>query len=1205
VQSGAVVTTLSTDSSKEKLVWPRERARWSSLPGTGESAPSDAGSAASSVEVTPSRANWTRAHHLLDEPLADLLREALDRGAMGQRTCEAAFALVLSRHLGTDAVAFGVQCHAADGTMIPAFVQRASCDDAVTVAELTERLQRVASSAPPVTDGFATLDLPVLTVEPHRDASAWPAASAPNAPRHAPGAAWLQVTLALVDAPQLLAVYDSARLLPERARTLLASFQHTLAEALREPGRQLGQVHVLPPDEEELMLTGWNQTKRAFPDQLLIHELFEQQADSQPDAPALEADGATLTYRQLDERANQIAHALRARGVTNGDYVGVCLERGANLVAALLGVLKAGGIYIPLDPSYPPDRLKEMVSIAEARLVLTETPLRHLFQQGERGAGRDLLALDASWSPFFALRPHRRLMLDGQQARLPTDPCYVIFTSGSTGEPKGVVISHRAVVNTLDWVTRTCAVGPGDRCLFVTSASFDLSVYDMFGALGAGATVVVASAAVLADPEALADALVTKRITIWNSTPASFERLLPALTSQTRRRGSRAHLRKVLLSGDWIPVTLPKAIRGIFPRAEVLALGGATEAAIWSNAYPVRDVDPAWKSIPYGRPIQNARYHILDRRMHPTPVGVAGDLYIGGVCLADGYLNRPELTAERFIPDPFQPGERLYRTGDLARYFDDGTIEFLGRADHQVKVRGYRVELGEVESALLKQPGIRAAACIARADAFGQKVLVGFIVPQREHVVNAAEVLSGVGRLLPGYMIPSRLIICEALPLSANGKVDRSALSALEEQPELEAGAEASEAASEPATAMERTLQLLWQELLGRARVGIHDDFNALGGHSLLAVKMTAALRERLGIRVPLAAIARHTTIARLAAHLTSITPGAAAGAVACARGQTDAALDDVRPEPTACPVANFGALAPATGTEPPHLLELNAIRPGSRPPLVLVAGVGGYAFTYRNFPRLFGLEQPVYCFQSVGAEPTEPLRALTIEEIATIYEKELEQVLPEGQPVILGGFSFGILPAFELARRLERRGWPVPLLISFDGFAPGYPRLLPLPVRAVQHGRALLTSEPEERRAYLAATGASVRARVMRALGREAELGADMPFDEERNARAKQLAVYHRQARDAYRPLSPVDSRLLLLRIEQPEHWLGSDMDDPLYDWERFVRGPISMATLPGVHTMLLDSHANQVAATDVIAKHVAEVASELAASARAQGDR
>lgn len=1162
---------------------PRGGVPWSELSNTGESPSLDVFPDDGSGKVTPAVGGWARTHDALDATLADRLRAALDVGAGGQRACEAAFALVLGRYLGVDAVAFGVQCHAADGTMIPAFVQRAACEDAVTIAELIDRLQRASAIAPAVTDGFATLNVPVLTVEPHRDRDA-SSLSAPSMPRHAPGAAWLQVTLSLVDAPQLLAVYDSARLLPERAATLLASFQHTLAQVLRDPERQLGQVHVLPPDEEEVILVGWNQTRRPFPDQLCIHELFERQVDSQPDAPALEADGLTLTYRELDARANQIAHALRARGVLTGDYVGVCLERGANLVAALLGVVKAGAIYIPLDPTYPPERLNAMVSIAEARLVLTETPLRHLFPHA---AGRESLALDASWSPFFALRPHRRLTDDGAQVRESTNPCYVIFTSGSTGEPKGVVMSHRAVVNTLDWVSRTCAVGPGDRCLFVTSASFDLSVYDVFGALGAGATLVVASSPVLADPEALAEAVVSKRITIWNSTPATLERILPTLSVQTRRRGSRTHLRKVLLSGDWIPVTLPQAIRGIFPRAEVLALGGATEAAIWSNAYAVREVDPAWASIPYGRPIQNARYHILDRRMHAVPAGVAGDLYIGGVGLADGYLNRPELTAERFIPDPFQPGERLYRTGDLARYFDDGTIEFLGRADHQVKVRGYRVELGEVESALLKQPGIRAAACIARADAFGQKVLVGFIVPQRDQAVNAAEVLAGVGRLLPTYMIPSRLILCEALPLSANGKVDRPALSALEQQPEIEAGADATEAAAEPTTAMERTLQLLWQELLGRAHVGIHDDFNALGGHSLLAVRMTVALRERLGIRVPLASIARHTTIARLAAHL----PAASSGAGALHAGK-DRAAALIEPGVCSLPTGH-----PAVDGEPPHLLALNALRPGSRPPLVLVAGVGGYAFTYRNFPRLFGLEQPVYCFQSVGAEPSEPLRALTIEEIAKIYEQELEQTLPAGTPVILGGFSFGVLPAFELARRLERRGWPVPLLISFDGFAPGYPRLLPLPVRAVQHGRALLASDGEERRAYLAATGASVRARVMRALGREAELGADLPFDEERNGRAKQLAVYHRQARDSYRPVAGINSRLLLLRMEQPEHWLGSDMNDPLYDWERFIRGPISMATLPGIHTMLLDSHANQVAATDIIAKHVAEVASELAA--------
>jgi len=1101
----------------------------------------------------------------------------MDQGSEGQRACEAAFALVLARHLSTDDVAFGVQCHAADGSMIPPFVQRGSCDDELAVGEFIARLGRVARSAPTVTDGFGSLNIPVLTVEPHRDGESASAASAPSAPRHAPASAWLQVTVSLVGEPQLLAVYDGDRCVSGRALPLLASFQHTLAEVLRDPAQLLGQVRVLPLAEEARILMDWNQTAQPFPDNLCIHELFERRAELQPDAPALEADGAVLTYRQLDERANQIAHALRARGVQAGDHVGVCLERSANLVAALLGTVKAGAVYIPLDPSYPAGRLQAMVSIARTTLVLTETQLRHLFHDGTRTVGGELLALDASWSPHFALRSHRRLTSEGEAARQPTDPCYVIFTSGSTGEPKGVVMSHRAVVNTLDWVSRTCAIGPGDRCLFVSSASFDLSVYDVFGALGAGATLVMASTGVLADPEALADALLTKRITIWNSAPATLERILPALASHSRQRGARTHLRKVLLSGDWIPVTLPGALRAIFPQAEVLALGGATEAAIWSNAYAVREVDPSWTSIPYGRPIQNARYHILDRRMQPAPVGVAGELYIGGVCLADGYLHRPELTAERFVSDPFQPGARLYRTGDLARYFPDGTIEFLGRADHQVKVRGFRVELGEVESALLKQPGVRAAACIARADSFGQKVLVGFIVPQREQAVNAAELLAGMSHLLPSYMVPSRLIMCEALPLSANGKVDRSALSALEQQPEVEAGA-ATETGSEPVTALERTLQLLWQELLGRPHVGLHDDFNALGGHSLLAVKMTAALRDRLNMKVPLAAIARHTTIARLAAHL------APSGAGTTARGVIDAGA----------------GVCVARGTMPtdetPHLLELNPRRPGSRPPLVLVAGVGGYAFTYRNFPRLFGLEQPVYCFQSVGAELSEPLQALSIEEIAKIYEQELEKVLPEGEPVILGGFSFGALPAFELARRLERRGWPVPLLISFDGFAPGYPRLLPLPVRAMKHGQALLASEPEARRAYLAATGASVRARVMRALGREAELGADLPFDEERNARAKQLAVHHRHARDNYRPTTPITSRLLLLRIEQPEHWLGSDMDDPFYDWERYVRGPISMSTLPGAHTMLLDSHANQVAATDIIAKHVAQVATDMA---------
>ncbi|MFF4579778.1 amino acid adenylation domain-containing protein [Streptomyces sp. NPDC001389] len=368
-----------------------------------------------------------------------------------------------------------------------------------------------------------------------------------------------------------------------------------------------------------------------------------------------------------------------------------------------------------------------------------------------------------------------RPALPPQGAVTADDLAYAIFTSGSTGTPKGVAVQHRSVVNLIEWINGTYRVGPADRVLFVTSFCFDLSVYDMFGVLAAGGSVRVATQAEISEPDVLIDVLEGEPVTLWDSAPAALAMLTPFLGERDAR--GRDRLRLVLLSGDWIPLPLPDEMRAAFPGAEVIALGGATECTVWSNHYPVTAVDPQWPSIPYGRPMPNVRYYVLDEDLRPCPVGTPGDLYIAGDCVAVGYVGSPALTARKFLPDPWAPGPgaRMYRTGDRARWLADGNVQFLGRLDDQVKVRGYRIELGEVQSALVRCPGVRTAAVVA-VDVPGGKDLAASYVPEAASPVGVEEVRRYLGTLLPAYMVPARIAAVDTLPLTATGKVDRGAL---------------------------------------------------------------------------------------------------------------------------------------------------------------------------------------------------------------------------------------------------------------------------------------------------------------------------------------------------------------------------------------------------------------------------------------------
>jgi amino acid adenylation domain-containing protein/non-ribosomal peptide synthase protein (TIGR01720 family) len=550
------------------------------------------------------------------------------------------------------------------------------------------------------------------------------------------------MTLESIALPQRLARFDLELWLVDDGESMLGSLRYNtdlftakaisqlaeaytvlLSSAVGDPDARLSRHALLSDARSTRMLQDWNATAAPYDTDVCLQTLFEAAVARDPDATAVVCRERRLSYREVNAQSNQLAWWLMKHGLAPGDNVAVLLDRGAEMIPALLGTLKAGGAYVPMEPAFPAVRVAHIVARTGVRIVITNQRHAALFAERERFPDvQHVVSIDAG--DLAALPTH-----DPPRRNHPGDVAYTIFTSGSTGMPKGVVVTHRPVVNLIGWVNRTFGVGPADRMLFVTSLCFDLSVYDVFGILAAGGSIHVADDAEVRDPVALGQLLAGGEITFWDSAPAALRRVVPLLPAQAH---DTSRLRLVFLSGDWVPVTLPDEIRTRFPGATVVALGGATEAAIWSNFHVVGAVDPAWPSIPYGRPITNARYYVLDEEYHPCPVGVPGELYIGGECLAVGYGGEPTVTATKFVPDPHspRPGATMYRTGDRARFWDDGTIEFLGRLDHMVKIRGFRVEPGEVETLLNRHPAVREALVVADADGRDDARLVAYVVPQ-------------------------------------------------------------------------------------------------------------------------------------------------------------------------------------------------------------------------------------------------------------------------------------------------------------------------------------------------------------------------------------------------------------------------------------------------------------------------------------------
>jgi surfactin family lipopeptide synthetase A len=630
-------------------------------------------------------------------------------------------------------------------------------------------------------------------------------------------------------------IYNTDLFARETATRIARHWGMLLEGIVRAPSDPVSELSLLTEEERHRQLVEWNATSADYPRGTCVHELVTAQMQRTPDAVAVVFGDEQLTYRELDRRANRVAHLL-SRSDAGGSLVAICVERSLDMLVGMLGILKCGAAYLPLDPHYPTDRLALMLEDSGTAILLTH---RHLLPTLPDHRANVICLDDESTAHLPDGAPAPSVTAD--------DVAYVLYTSGSTGTPKGVCIPHRALVNLLSSMAERPGMGPGDKVVAITTYAFDIAAVELWLPLVTGGRTVIASREVASDGRRLAALVAGSGATIMQATPTTWQMLIDS--GWSGQRGLVA-----LCGGETLTPQLADSL--LERTAAVWNMYGPTETTVWSTMAAVERGSP----ITIGRPIANTRVYILDRGRQPVPVGVAGEIAIGGDGVALGYLNRPDLTAERFVPDPFAPGALMYLTGDLARYLPDGRIEHLGRLDRQIKVRGFRVEPGEIEAALAASPDVAAAVVVAREQAPGDTRLIAYVVPEGA-ASSPSELRQWLRATLPEHMVPSIFVALDALPLSANGKLDRNALPA--PRPAADDGPTSSTA---PCTPLEEQMAVIWSRILGVDRVGIHDDFFELGGHSLLALRLLIEVERELGVEVPLASLFETFTVAGLAA---------------------------------------------------------------------------------------------------------------------------------------------------------------------------------------------------------------------------------------------------------------------------------------------------------------------------------------------------
>ncbi len=794
-------------------------------------------------------------------------------------TLLAAFQTLLQRYAGQDDVAVGslianrqrAEIEGSIGFFVNTLVLRTDLSGDPRFQELLERVRDVTLAA------YSYQDLPfeklVEALQPRRDLSHNPLFQVlfifQNTPRQAwelmgltlrplevdPETAKFDLTLELAETPHGLSGWFEYSTEVFEAATIarMAGHWQTLVEGIvADPAQRLSRLPLLTADEQQRLLVEWNDTAADFPEKACLHELFTTQVERTPDALAMVFADRRLTYRELNREANRLAHYLETLGVGPGVRVGLCLPRGLEWIVGLLGILKAGGAYLPLDPTYPKERLAFMLADAQAPVLLTDTQYMALCPE----VGTRVVCLDT-----------QRTLLAHQPTENPlnrvgsADLACVIYTSGSTGQPKGVALPHRQVLNRLAWMWHTDPFEPGEMACQKTSVSFVDSVWEWLGPLLRGVTTVIIADAVWHDPAHFVRALAAHQITRLWVVPSLLRILLDRFPDLQQRL---PRLKCWVSSGEALSRQLYRQFQRCLPESVLYNLYGLSEA--WDvSCYTSDPQHDALPRVPIGRPVANMQAYILDAALQPVPIGVPGELYVGGMGLAQGYLNRPQLTAERFMPHPFsaEPGARLYKTGDLARYLPDGNLEYLGRIDDQVKIRGCRIELGEIEAVLGQHSSVQEAAVIAREDGPGEMRLVAYMAPAQPQAPTVTALRRVLTRRLPDFMLPSSFVWLDALPLTPSGKIDRRALPRPDRaRPVLEAHFVA------PETALEQQVAAIWSALLGLDRIGLHDNFFELGGHSLLATQLLSRIHDAMPVNVSLISFFETPTVAGLAASL-------------------------------------------------------------------------------------------------------------------------------------------------------------------------------------------------------------------------------------------------------------------------------------------------------------------------------------------------
>jgi amino acid adenylation domain-containing protein len=830
----------------------------------------------------------------------------------------------------------------------------------------------------------------------------------------------LDLILKIIEQPEGLScifTYNSNLFETAQIARMMKHFQVLLEGVVAHPDRQVATLELLTSEEKE-QIAAWNNTQVDYPDDRCIHQLFEQQVAKTPDAIALIFEEQQLTYQELNQRADSLAYYLQEIGVKAEVLVGICVERSLEMIMANLAILKAGGAYLPLDSNYPQERLDHIIQDAQISLILTQSHLKAKIASCVTVSQNkiQIISLDSNLpSSPISLQSHKPN---------PSNLAYVIYTSGSTGKPKGVEIPHRALVNFAQAAVQEYEITQSDRIVQFASISFDASIEEIYPCLIAGGTLVLRSEEMGYSPSLLLEKSYDYGITILDL-PTAFWHLLTAELANNLQLQLPPSIRLVIIGGEAVnpkQVTIWNQLVGT--ACQLINTYGPTETTVVATSYKIPHQLDNVSTIPIGRPLPNLQIYILDQNLQPVPVGVPGEIYIGGAGLARGYLNRPELTAEKFVTNPFAQDQKskLYKTGDLARYLavlkDDakryGKIEYLGRIDNQVKISGFRIELGEIESAILQYPGITAAAVIVQENATGYQRLVGYIVNQPNVIVDHKALRRFLGQQLPTHMMPSGFMTLNALPLTLNGKIDPKALPRIDFVNQT-----AAKNYVAPRSKLEIKLTSIWEKVLEVKPVGIKDDFLELGGTSLLAMTLVSEIEQTLQQKMPLNALSNLTTVEQMARCF--------------AEGQPT--IQDL-PTPDGISADDYQVLLTITagrkGDRPrPNSLMVAVQNQGSKPPFFLCANAYEEAAGLVNY---LGGEQPFYLMES--GYFTLKCTDRQIKALATHHLEDILAIQPQA-PYLIAGYSNGGLIAWEIAQQLRAMGKEVALLAILDTDGP------------------------------------------------------------------------------------------------------------------------------------------------------------------------